>query len=260
LSDFGIKVSQVGWDVETAGDSNIYFSSEYPWLKIGLTNIIILDSNGSITINHDFAYPPFSVAYNDNASDANGSYSSLIIGTSSSLTVVFNGMPNTKIRYYIFRLPLNKSFISSTTHLLPVTQGTPDHNNGIKFAKEGKDITSNDLRDYTIHSGTKSPLIHKVIYEPLGILPDGNYQGIKGLEWINDLIYSPIYFAFIVKNNVFTPLNSIAQTIPKINFDGIDGGFIRGIVINDDNSTDEYGCFVILKDPLDGLLITNIVF
>lgn len=242
-SDFGIKVSQPGFNVKSAGDPNFYFSSSWPWLKVALTDQTTFNAAGKVVISHDLKYPAFALGY----SSVDGPR----IATADDSSNIFSGTAGATLRYYIYRLPLNVPFQSSQQHVTPVGQQTINRDFGFKFAKRGKDVTSSDLRDYTIHSGTRSPLVHKVIYEPLAPIATGDYNGIFGLEWQNELPYFPIYFAYAVNNGVFTPLDSVTTLTPKINYDGLGTAFIRGIVINDLGRSSQFGCFVILKDPLD---------
>lgn len=243
-NDFGVKVSQAGFDVKTASSSNLYFSSSWPIMKIGLQGMLTLTGNPTLdTVNHNFGYPPFVMVWSHN----NG-FMPLEIGSITSKRVIFNGVnaqSGDTLQYYIFRNPLNINFKADKTLASNISMGLPNTNFGIKFVKPGKDINSKDYRDFTLHSGTKSLMVYQTIYQALSPISGGNYQGINGLKYKTDLPYRPVYFAwYSTDGNSFIPLSAAAQSTPKINYDA-DGG----IILNALNSTGGYGCFYVILDP-----------
>lgn len=244
-TDVGIKMSQPGYDVNTVPDANVYFSSSWPWLKIGLTAEVVM-AGSTLVISHPYKYPPFSMVWTSSV----GFDPSRLSITDTAVTI--SGTAGEVIRYYIFLLPLNVAYESGNVLTTPDPQLFVDHDTGIKFAKFGRSIDSEDLRDYTIHSGTRSPLLHKVVYQKLANITGGDYNGIFGMEWKNDLPYWPTFFAFYTPNGqTWRILNASAQNPPKINFDGLDAHNIVGAVINAANTTTGYGSIIVLKDPYD---------
>ena len=190
------------------------------------------------------------------------------ISSVNSLTATFTSVANVygttpvaagdSVRYYVFRNPLNTNFQASNINLAQTQQGTNHQDFGIKFAKPGKNTSSTDLRDYTIHSGTKSLQVHQVIYAPLGTIPSSDtfYSGITGLKYLTDLPYDPVFFAFYSPDNQnFYPLSAANQVPPKINFNSIDGG----IIINDQGGTGGWGVFFVLLDPYQSTTQVNAV-
>jgi len=66
-----------------------------------------------------------------------------------------------------------------------------------------------------------------------------------GLKYITDLPYDPVYFAFFSSDNQnFVPLSTVAQSTPKIEYNGIDGGII---IYN--GTSPGWGVFYVLLDP-----------
>lgn len=257
MSNFGAKVSLPGFDVGSAADQDLYFNSSWPVLKIDddLSNQITNYQLNQSVITHNLGYPPFTMVFSKQGGFL-GPAKSVNSTTVTLNTVDNNGisMIGDTIQYYIFRNPLNINFQAPVINVAQVQQGTNHENWGIKFAKPGKSTDSTDLRDFTIHSGTKSLQVHQVIYSPLGTIQGDTYNGVWGLKYLTDLPYNPVFFAFFSSDNInFSPLTAIAQVPPKITFDQIDGG----IVINDANGNSGWGVFYIFLDPYQ--TTTNIV-
>lgn len=245
-NDFGIKVSLPGWDVENAADTDLYLSSSWPNLKIdlSLSSTVTLGAgslgSASATITHNLTYPPFTLIW----SKANG-----LLGPASSVnstTITLTSTPYDTLRYYICRNPLNINFQAPNIVLNSIPGGGKPSDWGIKFTKPGKDYSSTDYRDYTIHSATKSLQVHQVIYSPLSAISGGVFNGEIGLEYITELPYSPIYFGFYSSDNQnFVPLSTASGTFPKIGYDPIPGG----VAIINSTTPGGWGVFYILLDP-----------
>lgn len=205
----GIKVSQLGYDAENAADQNLLFSSGWPNLKIEKTGTASLFAGVDQDIYvHNLGYPPFFLI---EQFDSNGSR---IAGVRQRLSdpqyyvtdnklAVHGGtditLPTFNIRFYICRLPLDQPFQAPTYRLSGESQGAKKENFGVKVLKLGKNSGSTDLRDYTIHSGTRSPQVHSVTTGALGLVAPDDYE----LTWVNDLGYNPLFFAFTNNGNVF---------------------------------------------------------
>lgn len=187
---FVAKGSPQGYDVHDAIDYLLSFSSEFPLLKVHETGT----STG--TVNHDLGYYPFFLTTNSTfipGSVDQVSYSEW--GVSTSQLVRSSGATNT--RYFIFRLNLETNF---TADIFPgITSKTPEESSFVfKISKDGKDISSTDLRDFSLHSNTKSPMVHKVDNGTMTSSGDWTRTISHGLS------YTPVVFAFIrVGNNAF---------------------------------------------------------
>jgi len=252
MSDnFGVKVSLPGFNAETAADSDLYFSSSWPSIKIddSLSGTMTLTGTKADFVTHNLGYPPFVMLW----SKANGFWPYYIDKINSTI-VSFNGQPATdkgdQIRYYICRNPLNINFLAPNINLAQTKQGTNKQDFGIKIVKQNKNTGSTDLRDFTIHSGTKSLQVHQVIYQPLAQFQDTQFglpnNTTLGLKYITDLPYRPVYFAYFSSDNQnFVPIFAAAQTPPKVVYNTIDGG----IIISDAGGQGGWGVFYILLDP-----------
>lgn len=248
-TDFGVKVSLPGFNVETAADADLYFNSSWPLLKIddSISGTLTIAGNASLdVITHNLNYPPFVMIWSHN----NGFWP-YYISSINSQTIVLGGTTASlnigdNVRYYVFRNPLNTNFQAPNIALASVQQGTNHQDFGIKFAKQNKNTSSTDLRDYTIHSGTKSLQVHQVLTGPFASYPvQGGGTG-WGFRYVTDLPYRPVQFAFYSTDNInFTPVFAAAQVPPKVLYETITGANI----ISNGVSSGGYGVFVVLLDP-----------
>lgn len=260
--DVGIKVSQLGFDAPDTGDQNLLMSSGWPLLKIEHTDTLTLDGFVSTTIyNHNLQYPPFFLIFQYNDDSLVPLHSSpgatLLKGprqrqadprfyvTDTKLAIEGAGdgtLPPIKIRYYICRLPLNQPFQAPIYSLSNDNSAKRDNDIGIKILKEGKESTSNDLRDYTLHSGTRSPQVHNITTAPLQKFGTNNYQ----LTWTNDLDYFPLYFAFQRNDTVFP--EDVGRWYGPVNI----APYTQGVSSNltaFDISDQSYASIIVFKDP-----------
>ena len=183
MSDYGAKGSTPGFDTKTTIDYFQLFNSSWPQLKVGL------EGNASGTVAHNLGYPPFHfITRSDGRVDqtANG------YGVDSSNLARTAGVDT--IKYFICRLDLTTNFDS------PVISGgvgtvEVDRDYGFKVAKDGKDVNSTDMRDFALHSSTRSPMVQKV---DNGLMT--NTGGGLGYERTvaHGLTYTPEAFAFIL--------------------------------------------------------------
>lgn len=182
MADYGAKGSVKGYDVKGVVDYLLQFSSSWPLLKIGDTNTF------SGTVTHSLGYPPFHfLATSDGRVDQLASN----YGVDSSVLARASGSGSP--RYFICRLSLTESFTA------PIVSGTTSttaavDSHGFKVSKPGKDVSSTDMRDFSLHSSTRSLMVHKVSEGAMS-----NTGG--GLGWertvAHGLGYTPIAFAFI---------------------------------------------------------------
>lgn len=177
-----VKGTPPGFDVHGAIDYLLSFDSSWTLLKIGDSNTF------SGTVTHSLGYPPLHfIAQADGRLDqsaANYAVDATSLARSSGV-----GTP----RYFIFRLDLTTDF---TAPLTPgsTTQTTQNDGYVFKITKPGKDTNSTDMRDYALHSNTRSPMIHKVDH---GVMT--NTGGGLGYERTvsHGLGYTPLAFVFM---------------------------------------------------------------
>lgn len=180
------KGTTPGYDVKYATDYLLSFNSSWPLLKLHDT------STFSGSVSHDLGYPPFHMLAKsdgriDQFSGTNQNY-----GVNSSVLNRTSG-PGTP-RYFIFRLDL------TTDYTAPVVTGTTAQSVQsddfvFKMTKPDKDVSSTDMRDFALHSNTRSPALHKVAHGSMSIVGSGWEVTVP-----HGLSYVPTAYAFIKPN------------------------------------------------------------
>ena len=62
MAKYGLKISRAGFDVKTAPDDKLSFSSEYKGLRIAQEGQVSLTAGANhIVIDHNLGYKPFSI-------------------------------------------------------------------------------------------------------------------------------------------------------------------------------------------------------
>lgn len=189
MADYGAKGAPSGYDVNTAADYLLQFNSSWPSLKIASTG------NYSGTISHGLGYPPFHMlarpAGGSGTNDGRLDQFASNYGVDSSVLARNSGSGTP--RYFIFRLPLNQDF---TAPIIPggTTPSSGAQDFGFKIAQPGKSIDSTDMRDFTLHSGTRSPMVSMVRHSAMT-----NTGAGLGYEYSvnHNLGYAPLAFVFL---------------------------------------------------------------
>ena len=211
---FGMKASQLGYNVNTAADYQLLYSSEWPLLKIEAQGTATITDSGAdqVIYTHNLGYCPMFWIY-----DISGSNSGLVgnftmqfntsqFGANTTELKYFNNFATSGvhyIRYVIFRLDLDTAFTAQNINLSPGSQTLID-NYGIKVAGPGKSITSTDYRDYTVHSDTRSPMVHSVLAQNISTPDSTIFPGGYSATWTHTLGYKPMYFVYI-KSTSYIP-------------------------------------------------------
>jgi len=175
---FGVKVSQRDYDVRDAKDYKLEYSSAFPMLPIVDSGAFANANDETVLSTHGLDFVPmFWVHHDDQNFFATGSASEAhaLSGNSSK----FFRMDGTNLRYmdapgasapantngyfYVYGVDIETAFTAPIKESGTDDDTTSDSNlYGIKVSKDGKDVNSTDLRDFAIHSGTRSPMIHSV--------------------------------------------------------------------------------------------------
>lgn len=159
--DYGIKISKAGYDVNKCPDYDLIFNSAWPSLPIAFEATI--DPNNQQSVKHGLGFPPLTFIW---LTDKNGiCYGRLISSTGvfvdKSIVSVINigGRLNSfilQVRCFNINLDNPASYNLPT---YPANNQPYDNTYGIKVAQSGKDINSNDLNDFILHSRAQSPAI-----------------------------------------------------------------------------------------------------
>lgn len=266
MSDFGVKSSKPTFDVGTARDINLSFSSSWPLLKIAHQGRATINNLGvsQTIVTHDLGYPPmfliFDLASGDSVYKSYGAIQGgqFAVSTTELKFLTFGGAGSSDIYYYIFRLPLNSNFEAPIINTS--TEDTFEDNSdyGIKVTKDGYDTSSTDLRDYVIHSGTRMPLIHAV---QSGALTEAGYiyPGGKMKEYTHNLGYVPLAFCFLNYGSNEAPFYDTNYWYALGGVGGVSNQLLvsqaDSIRIEDvQNPSTVTASFVVMKDPRDGTI------
>lgn len=241
------KGTPPGYDVLDTADYLLSFNSSWPLLKLHETG------NFSGTVTHDLGYPPFhllarpasGIGTNDGRldqfADEYGVDSSVLARASGS------GSP----RYFIFRLDLTTNFLAPNI-ATSTAKSTENDNYVFKVSKPDKDVSSTDMRDFSLHSNTRSPMLHQVDHGSMV-----NTGAGLGLERTvsHNLGYLPTVFVFMRPGTNTLGLNANRYSIvePPV---GVSGKYFTvtssSVYITADTSyfsgTPQVSV-VILKDP-----------
>jgi len=190
---YGIKVSPKGFDVDTASDQQLLFTSAWPLLKIEKQgSFVVTDKTKDVVIaTHDLGYTPMFMVYSSEGVNGDASQTRLQtgppIGASETDLKWFGNYYSqpagaVTLYYYIFKYNMTTNFDALTFNELDSKQ-IIDQNYGIKITKPGKNYSSTDLRDFVVHSDARSLQIQKTYHktEASGpwdeIIPHGlNYE------------------------------------------------------------------------------------
>ena len=190
MADFGIEVSRIGYDVDTASDKQLAFSSNWPLLPIeaeGTATLTPAGGGGFVTetlYEHDLGYPP--VFMTMRVSGASLYYPAYVYCDSDDL--IYDGYltEETVIKWKVFRRSLLTNYEAENINLSDATK-QEDEDYGLFVSLPGKDISSTDKRDFCIRSDVRQLMIHKTGYTTTPS-QSGDIE--------HNLGYKPMYFLY----------------------------------------------------------------
>ncbi len=177
MADIGAKVSQLGLDVNTASDSQLLFNSSWPTLKIAYQGRCDIDSlTSQVIVQHDLGYVPAFMIYRVSGTSSkfdsygtvyNGSGGGQLAASTTQLKFFSYGFGSGTVSfyYYVFAQPIDTNYTAAVNQANANVTGLIsdiDRDYGIKATIDGADVSSVDLRDFAIHSGTVSPSVHQI--------------------------------------------------------------------------------------------------
>lgn len=248
------------YDASTAVDYLNTFNSSAPLLKTESSGV------SSSTVSHNLGYPPiFFITYPSSGfvPGAVSQYSANEWSVNTSSLVRSSGTGSN--RYYIFRQDLTENFNA------PYSGGddnqTPTVSDYVfKIAKPGASTDSTDMRDYSLHSETKSPMIHKVNHGTMSSIAGSYFRTVA-----HDLPYTPTVLVFMRPgaNSLGLPTDNYGIVMPPVGVSGryyvvdyaISGqggnGFVTVWADPSYFSSPPNVSIVILKDPFARQLISR---
>jgi len=161
-NEYAIRISQPGLDVTNCADYEYIFNSDWPSLQIAFEKVTSIASGSSVTEPHGLDFPPLTMVWKLVNGVSVGRVFSTV--TFDATNVYIADTVDATVTYSIKCYNIDISVASNYELIQP--QGRryhydPDY--GIKVSKDGADLTSNDLRDFILHSRCQSPAILTVI-------------------------------------------------------------------------------------------------
>jgi hypothetical protein len=266
-STVGFKISKPGYDARYTSGNNYVFNSDWPSLPIAFEITIdnpITSSSSTATIPHNLGFAPFTMGwyYHNDASGKNNSSSRFAL-MADQHNVYLNGNQEycppfnaTKLKIRCFTLDLSRdidyNLAPGDTFNMPY-----DNSYGIKVVKNGKDIHSKDMRDFSIHSRCQSPLILAVKTEAT-VPPANILTGQNAIQYTTKLNYPVWVYGFIkmgsgfanqygVPENTYFPAPMYAQAYPRLFTDGFTSYITYSTA---DPNNDNGATLVVLRDPM----------
>jgi hypothetical protein len=191
MGDFGAKGSVPGYDVNATVDYLQSFNSSWPLLKVehAAAATITLNATPQTIYTHNLGFAPMYLIVKDGKIDALPPG----IGVDASV-LAYDGNSGIggsySFYYYVFRLPLTTNFTAPNVGSA-ITTVPKNDDFGFKVAKPGKSVDSTDLRDFSLHSSSRSLMVHKVDYGATA------FDGSVYTRTVNHgLSYTPIGFCF----------------------------------------------------------------
>lgn len=210
-----VKLAQPGYDVRTAGDENLIYSSQWPLLKIYKSGPFTVNDvqQQQTIVNHDLGFPPIfwfftntqitawensGVLTSDTRSEFFGATGGGAFSINSNRLLFnplgFGATGSLQGYYYIFANDLTKQFTAPINNVGAVPSST-NRGRVFKLAKPGKNVGSSNLEDFVIHSDCRSPLIHSI--NPGTVVADGTATG-NSFTVFHNLGYIPMFFGYSV--------------------------------------------------------------
>lgn len=255
--DIGIKLSIPGVDVDKAGQ--YIFNSSWPTISIAFEKTIVVPPGGRATVPHGLGFIPFVRSW-------------LIDGAISRGDIITPEVDSENIYVYndqIFN-PLNTQTTGSTIHIKayfvdisqernftyvnsPTLQAPYDPNFGIKIVKEGRDINSQDLRDFILHSRAQSPQILSIVTTPKEVTGSAYAQSAI-VGYSNPNQYIPWVFGYwSADGSKYQAVPLGGQAVPVL-FVYANYVFVIG------SPTDFKQSLIVLRDPFLAPKETSVVY
>lgn len=202
MSDYGIKVSQNGYDAATCPDYKLVFNSSWPLLKILDSGVFTNAASPSLITSYALDYVPAFWWFSDGkvgtqhtpgVSSFGSTFNGQLAASNSALSFRSGYGANTLSgRYYIFALDIETAYTSPSI-VLPTVADIPaiaDTDYGIRISKPGKSINSTDLRDFSVNSNARTPMVHSVT-------PGTKAASPSSITVTHNLGYAPMGFVYV---------------------------------------------------------------
>lgn len=241
MADVGIRISKPFQDVLLSGEADMLFSSSWPSLPIAAQQTYTspgTDLTVPVVFEHNLGFVPLVAIWQvvggkasrvktTSVNRVSSSYVSIPATSADSVTVIcYNIDIATEIEYPF----VTPSAVESTY--------SPDY--GIKIVKDGRDIDSNDMRDFILHSRCQSPQILAVKTQESG----------NPVEYAEPQGYTSWVFGFVRKADgsyYYAPYYS--QGYPRTLIEGTSPNITYSLEYIE-GFGDTGASIVILRDPM----------
>jgi hypothetical protein len=187
--DYGVEVSRAGYNIDTASDKQLAFSSQWPLLPIEAegTYSIASGSQTYTIYNHDLDYVPVFMCWEESGGQVQTMDASFRNVYADTDNLVYDGWAPSAftLHYKVFRRELLKNYTAETINSTDATE-TDSGDFGLVVSLPGKDISSTDKRDFCIRSDVRQLMIHKTGYTttPSATETITHNLGYKPMYWI----------------------------------------------------------------------------
>jgi hypothetical protein len=200
---YGVKASRQGFDVDTASDKQLAFSSQWPLLPIeaeGTKSVTASTAYDQTLYTHGLGYvPAFMVWFEISGKRypiSNGTFLNIWVDD-TELHIDDTPASSGTIHWKLFRRDLLKNYDSGTLVSTDATEkDSSDY--GLIVSLPGKSADSTDKRDFSIRSDVRQLMIHKTGYYD---------DSTNGRVVTHSLGYQPMYWLYLA-NTDKNPANS----------------------------------------------------
>jgi hypothetical protein len=264
-SQVGFKLSKPGYDAGRTSGSNFIFNSSWPSLPVAFQkSLTVAGVTSSILVPHGLSFTPFAMiwAYGPHPSGV-GSVSrrffasvdgtNVTVGIGSSIFDQNFMATVTKVNIKAFQLDLTQdidyTLAPGDTFKMPY-----DNNYGVKVSLPNKDITSRDLRNFSVHSRAQSPLILAVKTEKTQN-NTGSAFGVA-VQYTTKYKFPVWYYGFVGNptTGLYIPAPLYSQSFPRLFTDGFTG------YLQYSSGPYSKGTIIVLRDPMFAATSTTVQY
>jgi hypothetical protein len=255
LNDYGIKIAKIGFDANTAADKDLVYNSSWPSIQI----VKVIDFDNTVfKFTHGLTFPPFALIIRP---DGFRTMESLPVDDVSVYVDNSFNFGDGKIIIYNIDLSKDVDYPYTTQQSSNVTYS---YDYGIKVAKNGNNIDSNDMRDYILHTRCGSPLVLAVKTQETA-----NPLNPNVVQYTSKVGYPTLNFGYIkitgptfgvipyTGNTRYFPAPLQSQAYPITYTNGITTNIPFGTTTINGELVDNGATLVILRNP--SISLTNSV-
>jgi len=241
MGDWGLKVSQQGYDVKTCADKEMLLHSSFKHLKIYMEGSFTGKTAGQTVATHNLGYAPIFCVLAWNSSQSrllptiDEDYLNYECPRISSANLIQSSSGNIRTAgyYYIFQEQLNQNYSPVSIQPTTTSQGTQVADYGMKSSKDTYDVKTAAVKNLIMTSGRKAAseqaklhIIHSITTgtyptgsDPWPITITHNLGYIPMVWWfLKEGEYGDSRWALITSHGIVSA-PTIDSTKTEINFD-----------------------------------------